>query len=144
MFLEGQLTPTDPPPTADRCLQTICFLAGQLTVYTDGSATAGTKDGGAGVIVTCGAPADPTILHRSHLRGATFSTSFTEEAAAIQLTLKWATANHPESPLTICNTLNPALTQHSTGSDNEVEPQATSSQASQPKQPLQPLPTERT
>ncbi len=55
---EGKLAPTGPPPTAERCLQTIRVLAGQLTVYTDGSATAGTKGGGAGVIVTCGDPAD--------------------------------------------------------------------------------------
>ncbi len=51
------------------CLQTIRLLAGQLTVYTDDSVTAGTNDGGAGEIVTCGDPAKPTILHRSHLRG---------------------------------------------------------------------------
>ncbi len=68
--------PTDPPPTAETCLQTIRLLAGQFTVYTDGSASAGTKDGGEGVIVTRGDSADPTILHWSHLRGAAFTSSF--------------------------------------------------------------------
>ncbi len=71
-----------------------CLLAGQLTVYTDGSATAGTKDGGAGVIGTCGDPTDPTILHRSHFRGAAYTSSFAEEAPATQLALEWATTNH--------------------------------------------------
>ncbi len=96
------MAPTDPPPTAETCLQTIRLLAGQLTVYIDGSATAGTKDGGAGVIVTCADPVDPTILHRSHLRGATYTSSFAEGAAAMQLALEWATDNHPEYSLTIC------------------------------------------
>ncbi len=75
-------TGTHGPPTDQTFLQTFRFLGGQLTVYTDGSATAGTKDGGAGVIVTCGDPADFTILHRSHVRGAAFTSSFAEEAAA--------------------------------------------------------------
>ncbi len=41
---EGKLAPTDPPPTAETCLQTIRLLDGQLTVYTDGSASGGTKE----------------------------------------------------------------------------------------------------
>ncbi len=84
------------PPTAERCLQTIRLLTGQLTVYTDGSASAGTKDGGAGVIVTRGDPAAPTILHQSHLRGVAFTSSFAEEVAAMQVAKEWATTNHPE------------------------------------------------
>ncbi len=83
-------------------LQTIRLLAGQITVYTDGSATAETNDGGAGVIVACGDPAEPTVLHRSHLRGAAFSWSFAEEAAAIQLVLEWTTASHLEHSRTTC------------------------------------------
>ncbi len=103
VFPEGKLAPTDPPPTAETCLQTIRLLDGQLTIYTDGSASAGTKDGGAGVIVTRGDPADPTILHQSNLRGAAFTSSFAEEAVALQLALEWATTNHPECTLTIYN-----------------------------------------
>ncbi len=80
-----QTAPTGPPPTTETCLQTIYLLAGQLTVYTDGSATAGTKDGGAGVIVTRGDPVDPTILHQSHLRGAAFTSPFAEEAMQLAL-----------------------------------------------------------
>ncbi len=82
MFLEDKLTPTDTPPKAETCPQAIRLLAGQLKVYTDGSATAGTKDGGTGVIVTCGNKADPTILNRSHLRLAAFTSKFAEEEAA--------------------------------------------------------------
>ncbi len=95
MFPEGKLVPTDPPPTAETCHQIIRLLNGQLTVYTDGSASAETKDGGAGLIVTRGNPAGPTILHHRHLRGTGFTSSFAEEAAAMQLELEWATTNHP-------------------------------------------------
>ncbi len=52
--------------------------------------------------MTCDDPADSTILHRSHLRGSAFTSSFAEEVAAMQLALEWATANHPENSLTIC------------------------------------------
>ncbi len=97
---EGQLAPTDLPPAAETCFQTIRRLAGQLPVYTDGSATAGTVDGSKGVIVTCGDPAYPTILHWSHFRGVAFTSSLAEEAAAMQLALEWATANHLEHSLT--------------------------------------------
>ncbi len=102
MFPEGKLAPTDPPLTDKTCILTIRLLPGQLTVYTDGSATVGTNDGGAGVIVTCDDPADPTILRQSHLHGAAFTSSFAEEAAAMQIALEWATANYPENSITIC------------------------------------------
>ncbi len=74
----------------------------QVTGYLDGSARAGIRDSGAGVIVTCGDTADPIVLHWSHLRGTAFTSSFAEEAAAIELALEWATANHPEHSPTIC------------------------------------------
>ncbi len=83
------------------CLQTTRLLISQLAIYTGRSASAETKDGGAGVIVTCGHPADPIILHRSHLRVAAFAESFAEEAAAKLRALKWTTANHPDHTLTI-------------------------------------------
>ncbi len=52
--------------------------------------------------MTCGDAADPPILHQIHLRGAAFTSSFAEEVAVMQLTLEWATANHPENSHTIC------------------------------------------
>ncbi len=52
--------------------------------------------------MTRGDPADPIILHQSPLRSAEFTSSFVEEAAAMQRALEWATTNHPEYSLTIC------------------------------------------
>ncbi len=68
VFSEGKLAPTDPPLTAETCLQTFHLLADQLTVYTDGSATAETKAGNAGVIVTNGDPAEQGSTRRSPRR----------------------------------------------------------------------------
>ncbi len=65
--------------------------------------------------MTCAEPADPFILHRSHLRGAAFISSFAEEAAAMQLALEWTTTNHPDHSLTICTgsqSLLKAIEQH--------------------------------
>ncbi len=42
-------------------------------------------------------PADPTNLHQSHLRGMAFTSSFAEEAAAMQLASEWATTTHPDT-----------------------------------------------
>ncbi len=96
MFPEGKLATTNPPPTTETCLQTIRLLADQVTVYTDGLATPGTKDGGA-IIVNGGYPIEPSILHPIYLPSAAFTSSFAEEAAAMQLALEWATANHPNT-----------------------------------------------
>ncbi len=52
--------------------------------------------------MTRGDPADPTILHQSHFRGAAFTSSFAEEVAAMQLALNWSITNHPEYSLAIC------------------------------------------
>ncbi len=52
--------------------------------------------------MTRGDPADPAILHQNHLRGAAFTSTLAEEAAAMQLTLEWAITNHPVYSLTIC------------------------------------------
>ncbi len=73
LFQEGKRVPTVSRPGF--------ILAAQLSVYTDDMTSAGTRDGGAGVIVTCDDPVDPTILH------------------AIRL---GKDHGHPLRPLTIC------------------------------------------
>ncbi len=99
MFPEGKRASTDPPLTAETWLQTIHLLASQFTVYNNGSATAGTRDGCAGVIMTCGDRVDTAILDRSHLLGAVYTSSF---AVAMQQDLEWATADHPGRSLNNC------------------------------------------
>ncbi len=93
-------------PCRNFCAENFVIFFYEIKLSSTYLLTAGTKGGGAGVIVTCGDPADPTILHWSHLRGAAFTSSFAKEAAAMQLALEWATANHPESSLTINRAVN--------------------------------------
>jgi ribonuclease HI len=58
-------------------------------IYTDGSASAGTTDGGAGVVVTRGDPGSPIILQRIMERGAAITSSFDEEYRAMLRALDW-------------------------------------------------------
>ncbi len=52
--------------------------------------------------MTFDGPADPTILHRNHLRCTAFTSSFAGEPATMQLALEWGTTNHPDHSHTIC------------------------------------------
>jgi ribonuclease HI len=65
----------------------------QFNIYTDGSASAGTTDGGAGVVITRGDPANPTIVTRLQERGATYTCSFEEEKRAMQMAMEWMAAH---------------------------------------------------
>ncbi len=90
VFPKGKLAPTDPPPTAETCLQAVRLLTSQVTAYSDE-----TRDSGPGVIVTCGDPANSTNLARRSLRRLRL------EAAVMQLALEWVIASHPDHSLTI-------------------------------------------
>ncbi len=70
------MVPINPLLTAQMCLSNIGLLTSQLAVSRGGSVTAGSRDGGSEIFVTYGYPTDPAILHRSHLRGATFASLF--------------------------------------------------------------------
>ncbi len=56
-------------------LSFIRHLNARFIIYTDGSATAGTLNGGAGMVVTEGDPANPTTLLTKQQRGAAFTSS---------------------------------------------------------------------
>ena len=56
-----------------------------ITIYTDGSASSGTEDGGNAAIVSCGEPTAPTILSSHLQRGAKFTCSYEEELEAMEL-----------------------------------------------------------
>ena len=64
-------------------------LNAQYNIYTDGSASAGVLNGGAGVVITQGDPAEPTVLGRLLKKGAGITCSFDEELRAMQMTLDW-------------------------------------------------------
>ena len=64
-------------------------LNAQYNIYTDGSATAGVLKGGAGVVITTGDPANPTISDKLLKKGADITCSFDEELRAMEMTVDW-------------------------------------------------------
>ena len=64
-------------------------LNAQYNIYTDGSASAGTTNGGAGVVITTGDPAAPNVVTTLQDRGAALTCSYEEERRAMQLAVDW-------------------------------------------------------
>ncbi len=56
-----------------------------ITIYTDGSAEKGTRQGGAGAVVTTGDPDSPTVLHTLLVKGADLMYSYDEEYRALNM-----------------------------------------------------------
>ena len=63
--------------------------AADVVIYSDGSATAGTRLGGAGVVVTTGSASDLTVLHSFLVKGAAFTSSYEEEVRAAERAMDW-------------------------------------------------------
>ena len=61
----------------------------EFNIYTDGSAQGVTTNGGAGVVITTGDLAKPTIRDKLLVKGAPFRCSFEEESRAMQMVLVW-------------------------------------------------------
>ena len=79
--------------TAENKLQaanTMILQAEQtVTIYTDGSAAAGTRDGGAAVVITSNDPAAPVVVDTIKVKGAAFTTSCEEETRAMVAAVRW-------------------------------------------------------
>ena len=75
-----------------------------ITIYTDGSASAGTEDGGYAVIVTDGDAEEPNVLHTISKPGRKFTSSYEEEKAALHDALLWLLLNDddPARVVLIC------------------------------------------
>jgi ribonuclease HI len=71
-------------------------------IYTDGSATAGTTKGGAGVVITDGDPEAPRILDVLKVKGAPRTASYCEEVAALEKACEWMESNHHEESILVC------------------------------------------
>ena len=81
----------DLPPDQLRALALDCIDSYQptKTIYTDGSADAGTKEGGAAAIITSGPAFLPVLVDKILTRGAAFTSSFEEELWAANSAAKW-------------------------------------------------------
>ncbi len=86
-----------PPGSKDNTTPYLSFirdLNAQFILYTVGSATAGTLNGGAGMVVTEGDPANPTTFLMKQQRGAAITSSYDEEKAAMRMALEWLSPSH--------------------------------------------------
>jgi ribonuclease HI len=72
-------------------------LAADYTIYSDGSASAGVRDGGAGVVITVGDPENPTVVDTLMKKGSVITCSFNEEATAMDVALDWIEEHCVES-----------------------------------------------
>ena len=62
-------------------------IGADFNVYTDGSASGGLMDGGAGVVVTRGNPTSPEFVKTMQRKGACFTCSYEEEKRILEETV---------------------------------------------------------
>ena len=68
-------------------------LNSEFNIYSDGSASAGTTNGGAGVVITSSDPADSTVITTLKARGAALTCSFEEEQRSMRMSIGWLEDN---------------------------------------------------
>ena len=74
-------------------LSTIALYQADYGIYTDGSASGGTKDGGAAAVVTRASLLQPDVVTTIKTKGRTFTSFYEEEAAAMESALSWTLTN---------------------------------------------------
>ena len=82
----------------------IALYQANFTICTDGSAAEGTRNGGTAVVITRRPPTQFEVLTIIKTKSRTFTSSYVEEAVAMESTLTWisTTANHPSTTILIC------------------------------------------
>ena len=112
----------------EAAIKRINELAADLIVYTDGSATAGCRAGGAASVATIGEARYPEKIHCIRTKGAAFTSSFEEECQAFKDTMRWLAENAVEySRVLVCTdsqSLCKALEGHGDAADelrNEID-----------------------
>ena len=82
-------------------LSTIASYQADYVIYTDGSASGGTRNGGAAAVVTRGSPLQPDVITTIKTKGQTFTSSCEEEAATMESALSWTLTNANHHSITI-------------------------------------------
>ena len=82
-------------------LSTIASYQADYVIYTDGSASGGTRNGGAAAVVTRGSPLQPDVITTIKTKGQTFTSSYEEEAATMESALSWTLTNANHHSITI-------------------------------------------
>jgi len=74
-----------------------------IIIYTDGSASECTHDGGAAAVITTGPADHPTVVDTLRQRGRVITSSYAEENDAMLLALEWIAQNRPQGMTVICS-----------------------------------------
>ncbi len=80
------------------------------TIYTDGSCSGGTAQGGSAAVITTGTAANPVVLETIRKKGGIFTCSYQEEKDAVQEALKWMKTNQKYGDTVICTDSQALLT----------------------------------
>jgi ribonuclease HI len=91
------------------------------TIYTDGSASGGTTDGGSAVVITTGTAEEFREVAVLRCRSAGITSSFEEEREALRLAAEWINANDPPPPVLVCSDSQSALSALAAGSSEMSE-----------------------
>ena len=109
--IPGITSRTDDNNIKRQCtLSTIISYQADYVVYTDGSASGGTRNGGAAAVVTRVSPHQPEVVTIIKAKGRTFTSSYEEEAAAVMVSaLSWTrtNANHHSFTVLFCTDSKP-------------------------------------
>ena len=74
-------------------LSTIASYRVDYIIYTDGSASGGTRNGGAAAVVTRWSSRQPDLVTTIRTKVPTFTSSYEEQAAAMESALSWTLTN---------------------------------------------------
>ena len=113
LFHEGRIATSVPGITgrADgtnlkrQCsLTTIASYQADYVIYTDGSASRGTRNGVAAAVVTRGLPLQLDVITTRKIKGRTSTSSYEEETAAMESALTWTLTNgsYPSISILFC------------------------------------------
>ena len=82
-------------------LSTIASYQADYVIYTDESASGGTRNRGAAAVVTRGSLLQPDVVTTIKTKGRTFTSSYEEEAAAMKTALSWTLTNANHHSITV-------------------------------------------
>ncbi len=86
----------------EKCVRILDEYQIETTIYTDGSCTAGTDNGGSAAVVTTGTARNPVVIESIAKKGGKFTCSFVEEHAAMMEAVNWIVENQKHDDTIIC------------------------------------------
>ena len=105
----GSTKQTEQGKLCEDAIESIKRHNATYVIYTDGSASGGTTDGGSAAVITEGDQEDPKIVKKIMKRGSTATCSYDEELEALKLAAAWIENNIHDSPIVLICTDSQAL-----------------------------------